>query len=67
MAADILKRMRAVGDWELHLTHFFERSSMAAGGISSPHVDITNGREVLQHLALLMIDAGTVSAAEEIV
>jgi hypothetical protein len=58
MAARLLWRLRSVGEWELHLAHFFGRASFA-GGVFAPHIDLVHlpgkvtqphGAQVVSHL-----------------
>ena len=58
-ASRLLWRLRSVGEWELHVCHFFRKSSFA-GGVFSPHIDLVAlphkitqpfGLEVVKHLA----------------
>ena len=64
-AARLLARLRACGHWELHLCHFFKRSSFA-GGVFSPHIDLVAlphkisqpyGREVVEHMVARILES----------
>ena len=73
-AAAILKRIRSAGNWELHVCHFGKAHSSFAGGVFSPHIDIVGhpectkpaGREVVQHLAALVVCDDRVPEADKL-
>ena len=71
-AASLLWKLRACGEWELHLTHFFRRSSFA-GCVFSPHIDVialphkvtqAHGLEVVQHMVAIFSKLLELGAAQ---
>lgn len=64
LAARLLWTLRALGTWDLHVCHFFHRSSFS-GGVFAPHIDLIHlpgkvsqhyGKEVVSHLAANLLE-----------